>query len=74
LSAHEFDVPHLLLRSPGRTFSRSYLQETIWQTSYFDGDRSVNNAMMRIRKKLGPLGASIETVRGIGYRLRREGK
>ena len=74
LSMHEFEVLSLLLRSPGRTFSRSYLQETIWKISYFDGDRSVDNAMMRIRKKLGPLGARIETVRGIGYRLRREGK
>lgn len=74
LSMHEFEVLHLLLRSPGRTFSRSYLQETIWKTSYFDGDRSVDNTMMRVRKKLGPLGAKIETVRGIGYRLRREGK
>lgn len=74
LSMHEFEVLHLLLRSPGRTFSRSYLQETIWKTSYFDGDRSVDNTMMRVRKKLGPLGTKIETVRGIGYRLRREGK
>ena len=74
LSMHEFEILHLLLRSPGRTFSRSYLQETIWKNSYLDGDRSVDNAMLRIRKKLGLLGARIETVRGIGYRLRREGK
>ncbi|QBD77656.1 response regulator transcription factor [Ktedonosporobacter rubrisoli] len=74
LSPNEFETLHLLLRSPGRTFSRSYLQETIWKTAYHEGDRSVDNAMLRIRKKIGPLSAKIETVRSIGYRLRREGK
>jgi DNA-binding response OmpR family regulator len=71
LSMNEFAVLALLLRSPGRTFSRSYLQETVWETSYLDGDRSVDNTMLRLRKKLGPLGSCIETVRGIGYRIRR---
>lgn len=74
LSMNEFEILRLLLRSPGRTFSRSYLQEAVWKTSYLGGDRSVDNAMLRIRKKLGPLGESIETVRGVGYRLRRKGK
>jgi DNA-binding response OmpR family regulator len=74
LSIYEFEVLYLLLRSPGRTFSRSYLQETIWKTPYFSGDRSVDNTMLRIRKKIGPLSESIETVRGIGYRLHRKGR
>jgi DNA-binding response OmpR family regulator len=74
LSVNEFEVLSLLLRSPGRTFSRSYLQETVWETSYLDGDRSVDNTMLRLRKKLGSLGTRIETVRGIGYRMRREGQ
>ncbi len=74
LSMSEFEVLYLLLRSPGRTFSRSYLQETVWKTPYFTGDRSVDNTMLRIRKKLGVVSESIETVRGIGYRLSRKGK
>jgi len=74
LSMNEFEVLYLLLRSPGRTFSRSYLQETVWKNPSLAGDRSVDNTMLRLRKKLGPLSESIETVRGIGYRLRREGK
>jgi len=32
------------------------------------GDRSVDNAMLRLRKKLGDLGDAIETVWGVGYR------
>jgi DNA-binding response OmpR family regulator len=74
LSMNEFEILRLLLRSPGRTFSRSYLQETVWKMPYLDGDRSIDNAMLRIRKKLGPLGENIETVRGVGYRLRRKGQ
>ncbi len=35
-------------------------------------DRSVDNAMLRLRKKLGPVGEAIETVWGVGYRLAAE--
>ena len=72
LSPTEFALLHLLLRSPGRAFSRAYLLDTIWRESYVGGDRSVDNAVLRLRKKLGPLGDEIETVWGIGYRLRPE--
>ena len=72
LSPTEFALLHLLLRSPGRAFSRSYLLDTVWQESYVGGDRSVDNAVLRLRKKLGPLGEAIETVWGVGYRLRPE--
>jgi DNA-binding response OmpR family regulator len=70
LSPTEFALLQLLLRSPGRAFSRSYLIETVWGETYVGGDRSVDNAVLRLRKKLGPLGDAIETVWGIGYRLR----
>jgi DNA-binding response OmpR family regulator len=72
LSPIEFALLHLLLRSPGRAFSRSYLLDTIWGETYVGGDRSVDNTILRLRKKLGPLGEAIETVWGIGYRLRPE--
>jgi len=70
LSKTEFDLLHLLLRNPGRAFGRTYLLETVWDVSYVGGDRSVDNAMLRLRKKLGTLGEDIETVWGVGYRLR----
>ena len=72
LSPTEFALLHLLLRSPGRAFSRDYLLETVWKEAYVGGDRSVDNVVMRLRKKLGPFGEAIETVWGIGYRLRPE--
>jgi DNA-binding response OmpR family regulator len=72
LSPTEFSLLDLLLRSPGRAFSRSYLLDTLWGESYIGGDRSVDNTVLRLRKKLGSLGEDVETVWGIGYRLRPE--
>ncbi len=69
LTRTEFDLLALLLRNPGRVFSRSYLLDTVWGESYVAGDRSVDNAILRLRKKLGPLDEAIETVWGVGYRL-----
>ena len=71
LTRTEFDLLQLFLRNPGRTFSRTYLFETVWGQTFLEGDRSVDNALLRLRKKLGGLGEAIETVWGVGYRLKR---
>ena len=71
LTATEFGLLHVLMRKPGRTFSRSYLLEGVWDVAHFGGDRSVDNAVLRLRRKLGPLGGAVETVRGVGYRLKK---
>lgn len=70
LTRIEFDLLHLLLRNPGRAFNRTYLLNTVWGEAYALSDRSVDNAILRLRKKLGSLGEAIETVWGVGYRLR----
>lgn len=74
LTRTEFDLLCLLARNPGRAFSRNYLLETVWDEAYISGDRSVDNAILRLRKKLGGLSESIETVWGIGYRFSLPGK
>jgi len=70
LTRTEFAFLHLLLRNPGRVFSREYLLETVWGGKYGTGDRSVDNTVLRLRKKLGSFGENIETVWGVGYKLR----
>lgn len=70
LSHTEFDLLHLLARNRGRAFSRAYLHDAIWREPHVDGDRSVDNAVLRLRRKLGRLGEAIETVWGVGYRFR----
>lgn len=72
LSPTEFNLLHLLLRNPGRTFSRAYLLDMVWGERFIGGDRSVDNAILRLRKKLSPMSEAIETVWGVGYRWRRE--
>ena len=69
LTRTEFDLLHLLLRNRGRAFSRAYLHDAVWGEPSVEGDRSVDNAILRLRKKLGLLGETIETVWGVGYRL-----
>ena len=56
LTRTEFNLLYLLLRNPGRAFSRTYLLDTVWGSSYSSGDRSVDNAILRLRKKLGRAG------------------
>ena len=72
LSPIEFALLHLFIRSPGRAFSRTYLLDTIWGETYVGGDRSVDNTILRLRKKLGTMGENIEAVWGIGYKFRPE--
>jgi DNA-binding response OmpR family regulator len=69
LTRTEFDLLCLLARNPGRTFSRAYLLETVWGEKLIPGDRSVDNAILRLRKKLESAHEAIETVWGIGYRF-----
>ncbi len=71
LTHTEFELLHLMMRNPARTFTRRYLLETVWKENYLGGDRSVDNAVLRLRKKLGVLGDAVETVRSVGYRWRR---
>jgi DNA-binding response OmpR family regulator len=70
LTPNEFALLALLLRHPGRAFSRAYLLDAVWGDDYVGGDRSVDNAVFRLRRKLGAVGEAIEAVWGVGYRLR----
>ncbi len=75
LTAKEFALLEYLLRHPGEVLTRSRLIEHVWDFSY-DGDSNVVDVYMRyLRLKIDrPFGRdSIESVRGIGYRLREDG-
>lgn len=72
LTRGEFHVALALARAPNRVLSRAQLQDSL---SAIDGDaspRSVDVLVARLRRKLGfdPKGGAIQTVPGIGYRLR----
>ena len=69
LTAHEFNVLAYLLERPGRAISRRQLAEAALPASGDRSDRTVDSHVARIRRKLGPAGARIATVWGIGYRF-----
>jgi len=72
LSLREMELLELLLTHPGRTFSRDYLLQRLWGDDFDGLDRAVDTQMVRLRRKLGDLGACIEAVWGVGYRFRPE--
>jgi len=70
LSATEFAILELLLRNPGWVFSRSKIIDSVKGRDYPVTDRAVDVQILSLRRKLGERGEDIETVRGVGYRLR----
>jgi two-component system phosphate regulon response regulator PhoB len=70
LTFMEFRILHHLARSPGWVFTRQQMIDEIRGDEYPVTERSVDVHVVALRKKLGPLGKNIETVHGVGYRLR----
>jgi len=70
LTPKEYDLLSLLVSHPGWVFKREVLLQQIWGESYEGFDRTIDNHITRLRKKLGPLGEKIETVWGVGYRFK----
>ncbi|MDY6822285.1 MAG: response regulator [Thermodesulfobacteriota bacterium] len=70
LTPSEFDILLLLLKHPGLVFTRWQIVDAIRGENYAVTDRSVDVQISGLRKKLGACGTCIETVRGVGYRLK----
>lgn len=70
LTATEFRILHFLARSPGWVFTRYQIVNAVHGEDYPVTDRSVDVQVFGLRKKLGPAGKYIETVRGVGYRFK----
>lgn len=69
LTPKEYDLLALLASHPGWVFKREVLLQQVWGDEYEGFDRTIDNHMMRLRKKLGLMGEKIETVWGVGYRF-----
>jgi DNA-binding response OmpR family regulator len=67
LTAREFTMLEVLFRHPGQVMSREQLLSHVWGYDYDPGSNVVDVYIGYLRKKLGA--GSIETVRGMGYRL-----
>jgi len=70
LTFTEFGILHYLARRPGWVFTRSQIVDEVRGDDYYVTDRSVDVQIVGLRRKLGPAGKYIETVRGVGYRFK----
>ncbi|TMI87283.1 MAG: response regulator transcription factor [Bacillati bacterium ANGP1] len=75
LTTKEFDLLHLLMGHPNRVFTRDFLLEHIWGYDYFGSTRTVDMHISRLREKIEDDPNSptyIATVRGVGYKLKKD--
>ena len=74
LSRHEFSLLQLRMENPNRTCTKSMIYDTVWDYENSADDNTLNVHISKIRKKLkecNPDTEYIETVWGIGYRLKK---
>ncbi|HKD77820.1 MAG TPA: response regulator transcription factor [Ktedonobacterales bacterium] len=69
LTPKEFDLLVLLVSHPGWVFKREVILQQIWGDEYEGFDRTIDNHVTRLRRKLGDVGEKIDTVWGVGYRF-----
>ena len=69
LTRREFELLQFLVENRNRVLSRDRLLERVWGYDHAVETRSVDVHVGRLRAKLGPAGAQIETVIGLGYRF-----
>ncbi|CDD83018.1 two-component system response regulator [Bacteroides sp. CAG:462] len=67
LTKKEFEILKLLLKSPGKVFSREDILAKIWSDEVYVLDRTVDVNITRLRKKIGDYGKHIITRLGYGY-------
>lgn len=73
LTLTEYQLLELMMKNPGRVFSREYLLEAVWGPNYFGDSRTIDVHIRHLREKieLNPGTPDyILTVRGVGYRFR----
>jgi DNA-binding response OmpR family regulator len=69
LTPKEFDLVALLVTDPGAVFERRRIMEEVWGHPWYGPTKTLDVHVASVRKKLGDPGW-IETVRGVGFRLR----
>jgi DNA-binding response OmpR family regulator len=69
LTPKEFDLLALLARDPGAVCSRQHILDEVWDPHWYGPTKTLDVHVASLRRKLGDP-SWIETVRGVGYRLR----
>lgn len=69
MSVKEFDLLTYLAENHRQTLSREKILDNVWNYDYFGDARTIDTHITKLRKKLGPCGNYLSTVRGIGYKF-----
>ncbi|MBR6733997.1 MAG: response regulator transcription factor [Kiritimatiellae bacterium] len=70
LTIRELGLLKEFAEHPGEVLSRDALLDKVWGVNYAGGTRTLDQHIVQVRRKLGKSDDLIETVRGVGYRLR----
>lgn len=74
LTAKEYEILKMLIKHPGKVYTKSNLYEAIWEEEYLGDDNAIKTHMSNLRsklKKVDPENEYIETLRGLGYRMKK---
>ncbi len=69
LRTKEFDLLLTLAQNPGIVLTRDQLLERVWGSDFYGETRTVDIHITHLRDKIGQSNVSIETVRGVGYKM-----
>jgi two-component system alkaline phosphatase synthesis response regulator PhoP len=72
LTFKEFELLRSLLEARGAVLTRDILMDRIWDQAVGRENRTLDVHIRTLRAKLGPAGRCVETVRGVGYRIRED--
>jgi two-component system alkaline phosphatase synthesis response regulator PhoP len=66
----EFEVLAFLVKNAGKVVTRETLLSQIWGSDVFVIDRTIDVHIRKIREKMGPNADYIDTIKGVGYRMK----
>ncbi|MFW5921414.1 MAG: response regulator transcription factor [Polyangiales bacterium] len=70
LTQQEFALLRFLCQHRGRVFTRDQLLERVWGVDFYGSSRTVDVHIRRLRAKLGDAVKHLETIRGVGYKMK----
>ena len=69
LTPKEFELLELLMRRRGRVVTRQSIMRDVWHTDWVGQSKTLDMHISTLRRKLGPSGRLIVTLRGVGFRI-----
>lgn len=74
LTSVEFRIMKLMMENPGKVFTKQQIYEQGWEDDFYTDDNNIMVCISKLRAKLSEdSNAYIKTIRGLGYRLEKEG-